>query len=175
MSFEEIDWKVSSTMRRMYPAALRISFGVIFVWFGLLKPLGLSSAEPLVLSTVAWMPLLEPKTWLAIIGIWEVLIGLCFFFRATTRVAILLLFLQMSGTFLPLFILPEVTFQAGGAPFLPTIEGQYIIKNLMILSAALVLGSRVREWEARRGAMPSGAASNDDWPSPRPGDRKTVG
>ena len=147
MSIEEIDSKVSDAMRRIYPVALRVSFGVIFIWFGLLKPLGLSSAEPLVLSTVAWMPLLEPKTWLSIIGIWEVLIGFCFFFRATTRIAISLLFLQMGGTFLPLFILPVVTFHAGGVPFLPTIEGQYIIKNLMIFSAALVLGSLVRKSE----------------------------
>jgi len=134
-------------MRGLYPTALRLSFAVIFVWFGLLKPLGLSAAEPLVLSTIAWMPFLSPGTWLAVIGWWEVAIGLFFVSRRTTRIAILLLFLQMGGTFLPLFILPEVTFQEGGAPFLPTMEGQYIIKNIMILSAALLLGALVRQSE----------------------------
>lgn len=137
-------------MRDFYPTAIRISFAVIFVWFGALKPLGLSAAEPLVLNTVAWMPFLEPQVWLAIIGFWEIGIGLFFISLRTTRLAILLLFLQMSGTFLPLFILPEVTFQPGGIPFLPTIEGQYIIKNLMILSAALVLGSLVRQSDLKR-------------------------
>jgi len=89
--------------------------------------------------------LLAMVSWPAVIGWWEITIGLLFISRRTTRVAILLLFMQMGGTFLPLFLLPEVTFQAGGIPFLPTIEGQYIIKNLMILSGALVLGSLVRE------------------------------
>jgi uncharacterized membrane protein YkgB len=50
-----------------------------------------------------------------------------------------LLFLQMSGTFLPLLILPEITFQNSN-PFLPTLEGQYIIKNIIIITAALMIG-----------------------------------
>ncbi|MGB0744011.1 MAG: hypothetical protein ACPGSB_05755 [Opitutales bacterium] len=145
MLIDVLDHRITAFMRGFYPTAIRLSFAVIFIWFGLLKPLGLSSAEPLVLSTVAWMPFLSPASWLAVIGWWEVAIGLLFFSRRTTRIAILLLFLQMGGTFLPLFILPEVTFQQGGAPFLPTMEGQYIIKNIMILSAALVLGALVRQ------------------------------
>ncbi|MEO0511043.1 MAG: hypothetical protein AAF065_14425 [Verrucomicrobiota bacterium] len=147
MSIEALDQRITSFMREFYPTATRLSFAVIFIWFGALKPLGLSAAESLVLSTVAWMPLLSAPVWLAIIGCWEIAIGLFFISKRTTRLAILLLFLQMSGTFLPLFILPEVTFQPGGIPFLPTIEGQYIIKNLMILSGALVFGSLVRQKE----------------------------
>ena len=77
------------------------------------------------------------------IGWWEVLIGIFFLFRKTTRIAILLLFLQMTGTFMPLFILPEITFQENGIPFLPTLEGQYIIKNIIIISAALVIGGNL--------------------------------
>lgn len=145
MSIDVLDQRISTLMRGFYPAAIRLSFAVIFVWFGALKPLGLSAAEPLVLKTVAWMPLFSPHTWLAVIGFWEIAIGLFFVMQRTTRLAILLLFLQMGGTFLPLFILPEITFQAGGIPLLPSMEGQYIIKNLMILSGALVLGSLVRK------------------------------
>lgn len=144
MSMDRIDERIATFMRESYPTAIRLSFAVIFIWFGILKPLGFSAASPLVLATVEWMPLLSPETWLMIIGWWEVAIGCLFISRRTTRIAILLLFLQMGGTFLPLFILPEVTFQEGGIPWLPTMEGQYIIKNLMILSAALVLGSLVR-------------------------------
>ena len=125
--------------------ALRISLAVIFVWFGLLKPLGLSPAEELVLATVNWMPWLEPRQWLAVIGWWEVAIGLTFLHRKTSRLAILLLAGQMAGTFLPLVLLPEITFQAGYVPYAPTLEGQYIIKNLLILSAALTLGGTVRQ------------------------------
>jgi uncharacterized membrane protein YkgB len=78
---------------------------------------------------------------LSIIGWWEVLIGLTFLFRNTTRIAIGLLFLQMLGTFMPLLFLPEITFQNGNY-LLPTLEGQYIIKNVMIISAALVVGGK---------------------------------
>lgn len=132
-------------MRRWGTLAVRISFGVIFIWFGILKPLGISSAEPLVIATVSWLPVFSGETWVAIIGWWEVAIGIAFLFRSTIRIAIALLALQMVGTFLPLVLLPEVTFQAGYIPYGPTLEGQYIIKNLMIISAALVVGGTVRE------------------------------
>ena len=146
VNFEQLDQWIARTMSRFGVPALRISFAVIFCWFGILKPLGLSAAAPLVLKTVSWMPLLTPHQWLSVIGIWEVLIGVCFLFQKTTRLAILLLFLQMGGTFLPLVILPEITFQPGGIPLVPTMEGQYIIKNIMIISAALVIGGTVRRF-----------------------------
>ena len=73
-----------------------------------------------------------------------VAIGVSFLSRRTVRLAIALLALQMVGTFLPLFILPDVTFQPGRVPYGPTMEGQYIIKNLLIISAALVIGGTVR-------------------------------
>jgi uncharacterized membrane protein YkgB len=60
-------------------------------------------------------------------------------FKRTTFIAMVLLILQMSGTFLPLIILPEVTFQNSN-PLLPTLEGQYIIKNIIIITAALIIG-----------------------------------
>lgn len=141
---DRLDERIASLMRRWGTPALRYSLAVIFVWFGALKPLGISPAAPLVEATVAWLPLLEPQTWVSVIGWWEVLIGLTFLSRRTVRVAIALLALQMTGTFLPLVLLPEVTFQPGGFPYAPTIEGQYIVKNLLIISAALVLGGTVR-------------------------------
>ena len=145
MNKQSIDKKITSLMQLCGDTCLRFSFGIIFIWFGILKPFGLSAAEPLVLKTVNWMPLFSAEQWLSIIGFWEVFIGVFFLFKKTTRMAILLLFLQMGGTFLPLFILPEITFQKGGIPFLPTMEGQYIIKNLMIISAALVIGGNLEK------------------------------
>lgn len=132
-------------MRRWGILALRVSLAAIFIWFGILKPLGLSPAGPMVRATVGWMPLLSPDTWVAVIGWWEVAIGLTFLFHRTVRIAIALLALQMAGTFLPLVLLPHVTFQPGHIPYAPTIEGQYVIKNLLIISAALVVGGTVRE------------------------------
>jgi uncharacterized membrane protein YphA (DoxX/SURF4 family) len=141
---DAIDQSIAYWMHRTGTPALRYSLAVIFVWFGILKPLGMSPAEPLVLLTVQWMPIFTPEVWLAIIGWWEVLIGVTFLFHKTVRIAVALLALQMFGTFLPLVILPDQTFQAGYIPYAPTIEGQYIIKNLLIISAALVVGGTVR-------------------------------
>ncbi len=141
---DAFDRRVAGFMRHWGMVALRISLAVIFVWFGLLKPLGMSPAQPLVRATVDWMPLLSPEIWVAVIGWWEVVIGVTFLFHRTVRIAIGLLAIQMAGTFLPLVILPSVVFQPGGIPFAPTMEGQYIIKNLVIIAAALVVGGTVR-------------------------------
>ena len=139
MNFQRIDQKISLFMKNWGTVALRISFAIIFVWFGILKPFGLSPAEPLLKATVAWLPFWKPDFWLVLIGWWEVVIGITFLFKQTTRIAIPLLLLQMLGTFMPLVFLPETTFQNGNL-LLPTMEGQYIMKNLMIISAALVVG-----------------------------------
>lgn len=144
-NFDALDRRLADSMNKIGLPALRISLGIIFIWFGILKPIGLSPAEGLVLATVNWMPVLSPETWLMVIGLWEVIIGVCFLFKPTLRIAIGLLAMQMAGTLLPLFILTEVTFQAGQFPYAPTMEGQYIIKNLLIISAAIVIGGTVRK------------------------------
>jgi uncharacterized membrane protein YkgB len=119
-----------------------LSLGVIFIWFGILKPFGLSPAQDLVKAAVADLPFFSADQWLVIIGWWEVVIGVTFLFRKTLRVAIGLLALQMAGTFMPLVVLPGRTWQH--FPYAPTMEGQYIIKNLLIIAAALVVGGTVR-------------------------------
>tara|TARA_B100000902_G_scaffold218359_1_gene207505 strand:+ start:350 stop:775 length:426 start_codon:yes stop_codon:yes gene_type:complete len=118
---------------------VRIPIFIIFFWFGFLKIMDLSPAQQLVKDTVYWMPFLSAASWTYVIGVWEVLIAICFLFKRTTLIAMILLFLQMSGTFLPLVILPEITFQNSN-PLLPTLEGQYIIKNIIIITAALMIG-----------------------------------
>ena len=138
----KLDQSAIKIMRSYSRIAIRLSFGIIFIWFGILKPLHLSPAEGLLKATVTWLPFGSPDNWLIIIGWWEVVIGVFFLFEKTTRIAIILLLTQMIGTFMPLLFLPEVTFQSGNV-LLPTMEGQYIIKNLIIISAALVLGGEV--------------------------------
>lgn len=138
-TIKRIDKQIAKWMNRWSIPAIRISFGIIFIWFGILKPFDVSSAESLLKATVVWLPFGTPEFWLIAIGWWEVAIGVTFLFPRTTKIAIALLFLQMFGTFMPLFFLPEVTFQNGN-PLTPSLEGQYIIKNVMIISAALVLG-----------------------------------
>ncbi len=143
-AFDRIDGAIADFMGRYGLLALRVSLGIIFIWFGVLKPPGVSTAAPLVKATVHWLPIFSPENWVIVIGWWEVAIGVTFLFPRTTRVAIALLAMQMAGTFMPLVLLPEITFQAGRIPWAPTLEGQYIVKNLMIISAAIVLGGTVR-------------------------------
>ncbi|MEL7472516.1 MAG: hypothetical protein AAGK04_04300 [Planctomycetota bacterium] len=151
MRLSTIDDWIARFMRRYGHGALRYSLAIIFIWFGLLKPLGISPAAPLLLQTVEWMPLFSPQIWLHVIGWWEVAIGVLFLFRPALRFAIALLALQMVGTFMPLVTLPTVTFQPGRIPYGLTMEGQYIVKNLLIISAAMVIGGTVREPPSARG------------------------
>ena len=138
---EQLDQTIAKYMNIWGISLIKTSFAIIFIWFGILKPFGWSSAIPILKATVAWLPILEPEVWVYIIGWWEVAIGILFLFKNTIRIAIALLFLQMFGTFMPLVLLPEIVYQNNNV-FLPTMEGQYIIKNIMIISAALVVGGK---------------------------------
>ena len=139
-TYDELDIFITKFMSKWGITFLRYSLGLIYIWFGILKPFGLSPAQELVENTVYWFD--NPKTFIPILGWWEVVIGLTMCIKPLIRVSIFLLFIQMPGTFLPLILLPEVCFS--NFPFGLTLEGQYIVKNLIIISAALVVGSTVR-------------------------------
>lgn len=140
--FHDLDNRVVEIMGRIGLPFLRVGIGLIFIWFGLLKPLGLSPAADLLAKTVYWW---TPEVVVPALGWWEVAIGVTFLIPQLTRMAIFLLAVQMPGTFLPLVLLPEVCFTV--FPWGLTLEGQYIVKNLVIIGAALVIGSTV---ETRR-------------------------
>ncbi|OGX08916.1 MAG: hypothetical protein A2Z88_01995 [Omnitrophica WOR_2 bacterium GWA2_47_8] len=140
---DKVDYFIADWMHKNGRLFLRVSLGVIFIWFGLLKVYGLSPANQLIEHTVYWI---EPKVFIPILGWWEVAIGVGLLVRPLIRVALLLLFLQMPGTMLPLVVLPGVCFTQ--FPFGLTIEGQYIIKNLVLVSAAIVVGGSVRYTKA---------------------------
>ena len=142
--YEKTDIRITNWMAEYSLPVLRFGLGLIFVWFGALKFFpGLSPAEDLVRNTIYFF---DPDIFMPVLALWEVVIGLGFWLGFLTkkfeRVTILLLFLQMPGTALPLLILPEVCWTS--FPFGLTLEGQYIIKNLAIISSALVLGATVR-------------------------------
>ena len=131
--------------------ALRIALGVIYVWFGALKLVpGLSPAEDLVRATV---PILPGEVFLPLLAVWEITIGLGFLSGRALRLTILLLLLQVPGTMAPLVLLPDRVFTA--FPYGLTLEGQYIVKNLVLIGAALVVGATVRRDRAR---APDGVA-----------------
>ncbi len=121
---------------------LRISIGIIFFWFGIQKLFpGMSSAEDLATRTIEVMTfgMVQQSLGMPLLAIWEVVIGITFIFGIFMRVAIPLLFLQMLGTVTPLFFFPSETFTA--APFIPNLVGQYIIKNLVLIAAGMVIGA----------------------------------
>lgn len=136
---DRIDQSISERMWRLGVPVLRLGLSVVFIWFGALKLTGASPAIELVTRTVYWF---NPAIFVPILGWWEIAIGLCLAIPPLTRLGILLLAFQMPGTFLPLILLPQVCYN--GAPWNVTLEGQYIVKNLVIIGAALVLGGMVR-------------------------------
>lgn len=138
--FNAIDDAIASTMHTFGHPILRYSLGLVFFWFGLLKPLGLSPVTELVANTAIVLP---PHLFVPVVGWWEVVIGICLLYRPLIRLGILMLFILLPGTFLPLVVLPGTTWIA--FPYAPTLEGQYIIKNLILIGAALVVGGTVRD------------------------------
>jgi uncharacterized membrane protein YkgB len=142
---DAIDKSITAWMARHGITYTRVALGIIFFWFGALKLFpGLSPAADLATRTIGQISggLVSPKLALGLLGIWEVLIGLGLLTGAFLRVTLLMLFLQMPGTMLPLFLFPGETFTA--FPYAPTLEGQYIIKNLVLVAAAIVVGATVR-------------------------------
>lgn len=124
---------------------LRISMGVIFFWFGMLKFFeGLSPAEALATNTINILSfgLIGPELVRYGLAAWEVLIGLGLMFKLRLRETLLLMFLQMLGTLTPIVLLPDEVFTI--FPYGLTLEGQYIFKNLVVIAAGLVVGSTVR-------------------------------
>lgn len=146
---EGLDSLVTGAMARWSIPVLRAALGVVFVWFGALKIAGLSPAEPIVAAVVY---VVEPSLFIPVLGVWEVAIGVCLLYRPLIRLGILLLFLQLPGTFLPVVLVPEAVFET--FPFVLTTEGQYIVKNLVIIGAALVIGGTLhrRVYEESPGA-----------------------
>ena len=138
--FKKIDQSVTRWMARTGLIFLRVGLGVIFFWFGVLKFFpGLSPAENLVRNTIYFF---DPDIFITVLAAWEALIGFGLITGKFMRLTLLLLFLQMPGTALPLLILPDVVWNV--FPYGLTIEGQYIVKNLVLIGAGLVLGGTVR-------------------------------
>ena len=148
--FEKLDAAIANWMGRFGLPLLRFSLAVVFIWFGALKPFRISPADELIQRTVYWF---DPDVLIPILGIWEMLIGVTMLWRPLIRVSILLLLLQMPGTFLPLVLLPDVCFTH--VPWAPSLEGQYIIKNLVLISAAITVGGTVRR-EGREEMLSAG-------------------
>ena len=143
--FDRIDRAITAWMARHGVRLLRISLGIVFLWFGVLKFFpGMSPASGLATRTMAILTFgkISSSVALLVLAVWESLIGLGLIFGVAMRATLFLLFVQMLGTITPLFFFPRETFTH--FPYAPTLEGQYIIKNIVLVSAAIVIGATVR-------------------------------
>ena len=134
-----VDEVVIPFLRRWGIPTLRISLAVVFIWFGALKVFGVSPVVDLVASTVYWV---DPDWFVPALGAVEILVGVGLAARLGLRLVLLVLALQMLGTFLVFALLPDVTFQDGN-PLQLTIEGEFVLKNLVLLASAMVVGASI--------------------------------
>lgn len=132
---EQFDAWFIHLLRKLSMPFARIALFIVFFWFGILKIIGTSPANPMVADLMqATLPFMTWETFIILFSLYEMLIGISFLIPRLSRLAIALLIPHMIMTCLPLIFLPAITWQG----FLtPTLEGQYIIKNLVIIALAM--------------------------------------
>lgn len=155
---DRLDVKITAFLRRWSIPALRVSLGLVFVWFGAMKVFDVTPVADLVANTVYWF---DPAWVVPVLGVFEVVVGIGLLFRIALRLVLGLFAVQMVGTFLVLALLPEVAFDSGN-PLLLTVEGEFVVKNLVLLSAGMVIGATVR----RGGAFAVRTATVERIPEP---------
>jgi len=138
---QKFDRYVISSFRQLEVPMARTAIFIVYFWFGLLKLLGMSPAGQLVQAlfekTIWFMPF---ATFYLFFSLFEMAIGILFLIRGLERLAIFLLGLHLITTILPLFLLSQIAWQGF---LVPTLEGQYIIKNILIAAMAVVIGSKL--------------------------------
>jgi uncharacterized membrane protein YkgB len=146
--FDRVDTRIVAWMEAHGVTFLRVSLGIVFLWFGFLKFFpGISPAQDLALRTmnILTFGMIPGGLAIVILAGWECLIGLGLLVNRWMRAVLLLLFVQMAGTLTPILFFPNEVFTR--IPYAPTLEGQYIIKNLVLISAGIVIGATVRRKE----------------------------
>lgn len=126
------------TMRQYGVPVLRISLAIVFLWFGALKVVNASPVHDLILSTYPSFP--EPF-FIVFLGVWEIVIGIGLLFKIFLRLTLALLWLQMGGIFFGFFLTPSLYFFSHN-PFLLSSNGEFVIKNFVLVAASLVIGGQ---------------------------------
>lgn len=142
---EPVDVRITHWMARYGVSILRVALGVVFFWFGVLKYFpGMSPAQTLAIKTIDVLTfgLIPGNASLLLLATLECAIGLGLISGRFMRLVLLLLAFQMLGAISPLFIFPGEVFIK--IPYAPTLEGQYIIKNIVLISAGIIIGATVR-------------------------------
>lgn len=141
MKLKNIDLEIIHFFRKIAVFSARVGIFIVFFWFGILKVLGLSPASGLVQRLFEeTVPFISFHSFLIGFGVFECIIGILFMIKGLERVVIPLLLIHMITTFGPLVFLPQETWQSF---FVPTLEGQYIIKNVVIIACAIGIASHL--------------------------------
>jgi putative oxidoreductase len=138
-------------LRRFSLPLLRASMGVVFVWFGALKVAGVTPADELVAATVPW---LDPDWFVPALGWFEMALGVALVVGARLGWVCAVMVGHLGGTFLTVVMQPGTLFQDGN-PLMLTMEGEFVAKNLVLITAALAIVAWSRERRERFTAAPS--------------------
>ncbi len=143
-----IDLRLIAFFNRTFIPVARFSIFLVFFWFGFIKLIGLSSATPLAQALVAGTVGAQYFDILFyVLALLECAIGVLFLFPKATRVVIPLLLLHMAIVCSPLLLVPHYTWQQFGVP---TLEGQYIIKNVVVVAVAIGIASSTKPLNKRK-------------------------
>ena len=122
-------------LQRWSTSVLRLTLGAVFLWFGALKVVGISPAAQLVKQTYSFLPF---RPFFLLLGLWEMAIGCGMITRLGLRLALVLLLLHLVGTFGALYLAPKLFFLGGNLACL-SMEGEFVVKNLVLVAAGLVV------------------------------------
>lgn len=140
IDLREYDRLIIETMYKWGIRSLRISLGIVFLWFGLLKIMNETPVEELIRNTYGFLP---QEEFIAFLGAWEIVIGLGLIFKVYLRAVLVLLWMQMAGIFTSVILAPSIFFL--GNPLYLTLEGEFVVKNLVLIAASIVIGGyRIR-------------------------------
>ena len=131
----KLDTLMVKDMRKWGIPVLRVALGIVFLWFGALKIFGVTPVADLVGQTYSFFPVTE---FLVFLGVWEVVIGIGLILKIFLRSVLAMLWLQMLGTFIASILEPSMFFN--GNIFLLTIEGEFLVKNLVLVASGIVIG-----------------------------------
>jgi uncharacterized membrane protein YkgB len=138
--FESVDKAVTGLLAKHGLTLLRVCIGIVYVWFGALKLVqGVSPIEGFIREA---MPFLPGDIFLPFLAIWEMAIGLGFIVWKFPRITLMLMLMQMGGAMSPMILRPDLFWQV--FPYQFTLVGQYIFKDIILVSAALVVGATAR-------------------------------
>ncbi|HEY1646065.1 MAG TPA: hypothetical protein VGF75_06940, partial [Candidatus Saccharimonadales bacterium] len=125
----------------------RVAIFIVYFWFGILKLFNQSPAIPIAKALAAQtIGLAHFNLALNILAVLECLIGILFLFPKATRIVIPLLVIHLAVVCSPLVLVPHL---AWSRALVPTLDGQYIIKNVVIGALAIGIAAQTKPLQKR--------------------------